>query len=121
MTDKVKIITAVVGLALAVGIFFLTTNREKPISIDFYYKCTDCGKVLDLSRNDVAAKMAAVRTTYPEVTPMGLAVACPDCGKQTCRYAIKCGGCGDVFAYNPRSPQPEKCPKSGFVPTKNNE
>jgi len=121
MTDKVKIITAVVGLAIAIGIFFLTTKKEQTVTIDYYYKCTGCGRVQELSRNDVASKMAALRTTYPEITPMGLMVDCPDCGKQICRYAIKCAGCGDVFVYNPKLPQPEKCTKCGYIPTKNNE
>ncbi len=121
MTDKTKIIIAVAGLTIAIGIFFLTTRKEQTISVDYYYRCVDCGKVLDLSRNEVAAKMAELRTVYPEITPVGLPVDCPDCGKKSCRYAVKCAGCGEVFVFNSKLPQPGKCPKCGHIPTNNNE
>jgi ribosomal protein S27E len=63
--------------------------------------------------------MAELRTVYPEITPMGLVVVCKDCGKQSCRYAVKCAQCKEVFVYNPRASHPEKCPKCGFEPVKN--
>lgn len=118
MTDKVKIITAVAALIVAAGIFFITTKRDKPIEIDFRYKCTKCDKVLELSRNEVASKMAEMRAMYPDITPFAMPVMCPDCNEKSCRYALKCESCGEVFIYNQRVPQPDKCPKCGYVPSK---
>jgi DNA-directed RNA polymerase subunit RPC12/RpoP len=121
MTDKVKVIIAVSVLIIAAGIFALTRGRDDVGFInDFYYKCTECGNVIDMSRQEVADEMTALRATYPEVTPFGMAVECPDCQKRSCRYSLKCGECGEVFVLDRSGEEPMKCPKCGTKATLGN-
>jgi DNA-directed RNA polymerase subunit RPC12/RpoP len=121
MTDKTKILLAVIVLAAAGAVVYLTLDREEPIELDFVYKCTECGRVIDLTKDQVAAEMARLRDMYPEITPMALKIECPDCKKPSCSYALRCAECGEVFIYDPKSPHPEKCPKCGYDPQEQRE
>ncbi|AQQ70368.1 hypothetical protein SMSP2_00714 [Limihaloglobus sulfuriphilus] len=121
MTDKTKILLAVIALAAAGAVIYFTLDKEEPVELDFVYKCTECGRVLDLTRNQVASEMAELRDRYPEITPMGLKIECPDCKTRTCSYALRCGQCGEVFVYDSRAEHPEMCPKCKCNPREQSE
>lgn len=120
MTKKNQIaiaVTLLVAAAVLTAVFARSGSKEMVIS-EYNYKCTECGKVVGLSRTEVARKMQEMRSRQPEITPATLVLSCPDCQKDTCRYALKCGECGQVFVYNRQAPSGQACPECGHDPLK---
>lgn len=130
--DVKKLSLAGVLLAAAVVLFFALrqTDEAAPDSDDTktHWFCQSCNRAFELTAAEMqsavtqrTASSEGATSDAPRIRGRGagelVSVAkCPHCGQTTGDAAVKCGGCGEVFAAKAKSGKPAICPKCQWDP-----